>query len=47
MKINNDEWRQLAAIPIPHTVTKDGFLQILITLRAVQSPHDSGSVTET
>jgi transcriptional regulator with XRE-family HTH domain len=45
--INNDEWRQLAAIPIPHTVTMYGFLQILITLRAVQTPHDSGSVTET
>lgn len=47
MAIKNDEWRQLSSIPLPHTVTKAGFLQVLITLRAVQTPPDSASVTET
>ena len=46
LRITPEEWRQLAAIPLPHTVTKAGFLQVLITLRAVQTPPESVSVTE-
>ena len=44
--ITADEWRQLAAIPLPHTVTKAGYLQVLITLRAVQTPQGLEPVTE-
>ena len=47
LRITPEEWRQLAAIPLPHTVTKAGFLQVLITLRAVQTPPESVGVTET
>lgn len=46
LAITGDEWRQLAAIPLVHTVTKAGYLQLLITLRAVQAPTEPVPVTE-
>jgi len=29
------EWLQLASVNLPRTVTKEGYLQLLITLRAI------------
>ena len=37
LQINDHEWTQLAAVPLPNNVTKDGYLQLLITLRALRS----------
>lgn len=46
LAITGDEWRQLAAIPLAHTVTKNGYMQLLITLRAVQATNEPDGVTE-
>ena len=36
LAIDEDEWTQLAAVPLPAHITKDGFLQLLITLRTLR-----------
>jgi transcriptional regulator with XRE-family HTH domain len=46
MAITADEWRRLRAVPLPHTVTKSGYLQLLITLRSITGLPDDGGVTE-
>jgi transcriptional regulator with XRE-family HTH domain len=33
--ITDEEWTLLAAVPLPQTVTKAGYLQLLITLRSI------------
>ena len=37
LQVSDQEWTQLAAVPLPHKVTKDGYLQLLITLRTIQA----------
>ncbi len=35
MQITDDEWKLLGSIKLPDTVRKDGYVQLLITLRAI------------
>lgn len=35
MNITDDEWRALASMRTPGVVSKDGYIQLLITLRAI------------
>lgn len=44
--ITADEWRRLRSVPLPHTVTKAGYLQLLITLRSIAGTPDDDGVTE-
>lgn len=39
--ITDDEWTRLSLIPVPPTVTKEGYLQLLITLRAISQIGDT------
>ena len=44
LKINDEEWTQLAALPLGQNVAKDGYLQLLVTLRNINPP--SGGTSE-
>jgi len=35
LKVTPAEWRRLLSVDLPHSVTKDGYLQLLVTLRAI------------
>jgi transcriptional regulator with XRE-family HTH domain len=35
LKITDDEWKAMDSIILPQTVNKDGYVQLLITLRAI------------
>lgn len=35
LSIDNDEWAQLASIPLPSEVGKDGYMLLLLTLRSI------------
>ena len=35
LEINDEEWTQLAALPLGQNVSKDGYLQLLVTLRTI------------
>lgn len=37
LKITADEWARLAAVPLPKDVSKQGYMQLLVTLRAIVS----------
>lgn len=37
LKIQPEEWRALSSIKLPTPVTKDGYVQLLITIRAVSA----------
>ena len=44
LKISDEEWTQLAALPLGPAIRKDGYLQLLITLRTINPP--SGGTSE-
>jgi hypothetical protein len=35
LKINNDEWKTLGTINLPPAISKNGYVQLLITLRSI------------
>jgi transcriptional regulator with XRE-family HTH domain len=37
LAITPDEWRILSAIPLRHSVRRDGYVQLLITIRAIST----------
>ena len=45
LAITDDEWTQLAAIRLPPTVTKEGILALLFTLRTVSQPAEGADET--
>lgn len=44
--ITPDEWRRLRSCALPHNVRKAGYLQLLITFRAIMQTADDTVVTE-
>ncbi|MCB1810445.1 MAG: helix-turn-helix transcriptional regulator [Candidatus Competibacteraceae bacterium] len=38
LQISDAEWTQLAAVPLAPSVSKTGYLQLLISLRSIQPP---------
>ena len=39
LNITEQEWQALASIALPNDVTKDGYVQLLVTLRAITPAH--------
>lgn len=37
LQIAPEEWARLAAVPLPRDVSKQGYMQLLVTLRAIVS----------
>ena len=35
LRITEDEWKSLGSIKLPAAVSKDGYVQLLITIRAI------------
>lgn len=46
LAISDDEWTQLAAIALPRAVPKEGYLQLLLTLRNVARLGTAGGSAE-